>query len=345
MKAPRIGTESGRLAVGLVEKELTPEKILTPEAFENAIRVLLAIGGSTNGVIHLTAMAGRLGILIEPSIFDRLSEETPLLVNMKPSGEHYMEDFHKSGGMKVLLNELRDQLHLNCLTVTGQTLGEWLGDSYEYPEWQNVIFSKNAPLQAKGGMVILRGNLCEDGAVLKRSAASPELMNHRGKAVVFDGLDDMANRIDDPALDVTRDDVLVLKNAGPIGAPGMPESGYIPIPKKLAKEGVKDMLRISDARMSGTAFGTIVLHMAPEAAVGGGLALVEEGDEIEINVDARSIELLVDESTLEQRRSSWTAPAINVERGYLKLHLDTVEQAHLGCDLSFLRPAVKSTLS
>ncbi|HKI99970.1 MAG TPA: IlvD/Edd family dehydratase [bacterium] len=334
----RIGVETGRTAVRLTESGLTPDRIMTPEAFENAIRVLLAIGGSTNGVVHLTAMAGRQGIVIEPDAFDRLSEDTPMIVNLKPSGKYYMEDFHKAGGMRVVLHALKDKLHLDCLTVTGRTLGELLNEPFTHPDWQDVIYPASAPLQEKGGMVILRGNLAPDGAVIKRSAANPELMQHTGRAVVFDSLEDLSARIDDPALDVTAEDVLVLRNAGPIGAPGMPESGYIPIPKKLAQQGVKDMVRISDARMSGTAYGTIVLHIAPEAAVGGGLALVQSGDRIELDVAKRRLNVLVDDAELVARRTRWQPPVLDTARGYLKLHREQVQQAHLGCDLAFLRP-------
>ena len=340
----RVGVESGRMAVQMAEQDLTPDKIMTPKAFENAVRVLLAIGGSTNGVVHLTAMAGRMGIDLKPSAFDRLSEDTPMIVNLKPSGAYYMEDFHKAGGMRVVLHELKDKLHLDCLTVTGQTLGEWLDEEYSFPEWQDVITPAAKPMQPKGGMVVLRGNLSPDGAVLKRSAASPELMKHTGRAVVFEGLDDLSARIDDDALDVTKDDVLVLRNAGPIGAPGMPESGYIPIPKKLAREGVKDMVRISDARMSGTAFGSVVLHIAPESAIGGPLGLVRTGDMIELDSDARKLELKVDEAELEKRRAEWQRPAPHADRGYTALHLERVQQADKGCDLDFLRPPMKHTI-
>ena len=343
----RAGVETGAVAVRLAERGLTPAQIMTPRAFENAARVLLAIGGSTNGMIHLTAIAGRLGIALDPALFDRLSEETPLLVNLKPSGAYYMEDFHKAGGMRVLLQELKPKLNLDCMTVTGQTLGQWLGEDQAYPAWQDVVFPAAKPLQEKGGLVVLRGNLCPDGAVLKRSAASPALMKHAGRAVVFSGLDDLAARVDDAALDVRPEDILVLQNAGPIGAPGMPESGYLPIPKKLARQGVKDMVRISDARMSGTAFGTIVLHVAPEAAVGGLLGLVRSGDRIELDVDERRLELKVDAAELERRRAQWRPPALpgqDTARGYLRLHLEQVEQANLGCDLKFLRPPVKVTL-
>ena len=256
----RHAEATGRNAVTMAAQGPAPEGVMTAEAFENAARVLLAIGGSTNAVIHLTAVAGRLGVAIEPGFFDRLSEETPLLVNLKPSGIHYMEDLHNAGGLRVVLQEMKPKLHLDCMTVTGRTLGEVLGEPYAYPEWQDVVARVSEPLQEKGGLVVLRGNLCPDGAVLKRSAATPELMQHEGRAVVFRNREELAGRIDAPELDVTPEDVLVLKNAGPRGAPGMPESGYLPIPKKLAQQGVKDMVRISDARMSGTAFGTIVLH-------------------------------------------------------------------------------------
>jgi dihydroxy-acid dehydratase len=341
----RVGVETGRCAVAIAAAGLTPERIMTPQAFENAIRVLLAIGGSTNAVIHLTAIAGRLGIAIDLGLFDRLSEDTPLLVNLKPSGKYYMEDFHKAGGMKVLLRALGDRLHLGCRTVTGQTLGEWLKDGGAHPAWQDVILPPDAPLQEKGGLVVLRGNLCPDGAVLKRSAASSALMRHTGRAVVFTSLDDMAQRIDRDDLDVTPGDVLVLQNAGPIGAPGMPESGYLPIPKKLARQGVKDMVRISDARMSGTAFGTIVLHVSPEAAVGGALGLVNTGDRITLDVERRELRLEVPDEELKRRRLAWRPPAFAAERGYLRLHLEQVEQAHLGCDLKFLRPKPHITLA
>jgi dihydroxy-acid dehydratase len=321
----RIGVESGRTAVRLAQSGLLPEQIMTAEAFENAIRVLLAIGGSTNGVVHLTAMAGRLGIVIEPDAFDRLSEDTPMIVNLKPSGQYYMEDFHKAGGMRVVLQELHDKLHLDCLTVAGKTWRELLAGPYAHPAWQDVIFPAAAPLQEKGGMVILRGNLAPDGAVLKRSAASPALMQHTGRAVVFDSLDDLSARIDDPALDVQADDVLVLRNAGPIGAPGMPESGYLPIPR-------------------GTAYGTIVLHIAPEAALGGGLALVQSGDRIELDVARRSLNVQVDDATLAQRRARWRPPPLETPRGYLRLHREQVQQANLGCDLAFLRPPERSRI-
>ncbi|MCH8842359.1 MAG: dihydroxy-acid dehydratase [SAR324 cluster bacterium] len=346
----RQAEQTGRTAVEMIAAGRTPDQIMTPPAFENACRVLLAIGGSTNAVIHLTAMAGRMGVAIEPGFFDRLSEETPVLVNLKPTGIYYMEDFHNAGGLETVLQELRPKLNLDCLSVTGRTLGERLDDRWNFPDWQDVIAPAAKPLQEKGGLVVLRGNLCPDGAVLKRSAASADLMQHEGRAVVFDGLEDLAQRIDDPALDVAPEDVLVLKNAGPKGAPGMPEAGYLPIPQKLARQGIKDMVRISDARMSGTAFGTIVLHIAPEASVGGLLGLVETGDRVVLDVDRRRLELMVDEEELHRRRAgkgsgSPRAAASLPARGYLKLHMEQVEQANLGCDLAFLRPASKTTLA
>jgi dihydroxy-acid dehydratase len=340
----RHAEETGRTAASLAPRGLTPDRILTAKAFENAARVLLAIGGSTNAMIHLTAIAGRVGVALAPELFDRLSEETPLLVNLKPSGQHYMEDLHKAGGLPVVLHELKPKLHLDCMTVTGKTLGEWLDGPYTYPEWQDVVARASKPLQDKGGLVVLHGNLCPDGAVLKRSAATAALMQHEGRAVVFENLEDLANRVDDPNLDVKAEDVLVLKNAGPVGAPGMPESGYLPIPKKLAQQGVKDMVRISDARMSGTAFGTIVLHIAPEAAIGGALGLVHSGDRIRLDTEGRKLELLVDDKELAARRRKQPVQPVTSPRGYLKLHLDQVQQAHLGCDLAFLRPDVKQTL-
>jgi dihydroxy-acid dehydratase len=340
----RIAEATGARAVALAAEGLTPDRIMTPAAFANALRVLLAVGGSTNGLVHLAAVAGRLGIAVDLDAFDRMSRETPVLVDLKPSGAHYMEDLFKAGGLAPILRELEPLLDLDCLTVSGRTLGEAL-KAAPSPWPQAVVRPFAEPLSKEGGIAILRGNLAPDAAIIKQSAASPALMAHEGRAVVFDGLDDLANRIDDAELDVTPDDVLVLRNAGPKGAPGMPESGYIPIPRKLARDGVKDMVRISDARMSGTAFGTIVLHAAPEAAVGGPLALVESGDRIRLDVEARRLDLLVDDATLAVRRAAWRPPAphAGAERGWLKLHLAEVEQANLGCDLAFLKPPQVAT--
>jgi dihydroxy-acid dehydratase len=332
----RNAEESGTRAVGLIAEKLTPDRIMTERAFENALRVLLAIGGSTNAIIHLTAIAGRLGIRLDLDRLDRLSDETPVLVDLKPTGDGYMEDFHRAGGMQVLLQELKPRLHLDVLTVSGRTLGEVLDVPYTWPTWQSVIRPVSAPLQQMGALAVLRGNLAPDGAILKRSAATPELLNRTGRAVVFTSLRDVADRIDDPNLDVQPDDFLVLQNAGPVGAPGMPEAGYLPIPRKLAAT-VRDMVRISDARMSGTAFGTVVLHVSPEAAVGGPLALVRTGDQIRLSLDDRTIDLLVSEEELAKRRAEWSPPAPMPARGYERLYSTHVQQAHLGADFDFLR--------
>lgn len=334
----RIAEQSGRQAVIMARNGITPERILTEKAFENALRVLLAIGGSTNGIIHLTAIAGRMGFEIDLEAFDRMSGETPVLVDLKPTGQHYMEDLHRAGGLQTVLKELRPLLHLDALTITGRTLGEELDDIPEYQ--QDVVRGFSNPIFPVGGIAFLKGNLAPKGAIIKQSAASPELMEHEGRAVVFEDVDDMAARIDDPDLDVNADDILVLKNIGPIGAPGMPEAGYIPIPKKLARQGVKDMVRISDGRMSGTAAGTIVLHMTPEAALGEGLALVRTGDRIRLSVSGRRIELKVSEAELVDRRAQWTPrEPIGAERGYRKLFLEQITQADQGCDFAFLQPA------
>jgi dihydroxy-acid dehydratase len=333
----RIAERTGTTAVAMAAQRLTPEIILSPHAFENALRVLLAIGGSTNGILHLTAIAGRLGIQIDLAGLDRLSRGTRVLVDLKPTGQHYMEDFHRAGGLVAVLRELKPLLHLEARTVTGRTLGEEI-DGAEPPFPQDVVRSFERPLYPEGGIAVLRGNLAPAGAIIKQSAASPELMEHEGRAVVFEGTQDLAERIDDPGLEVAPHDVLVLKNIGPVGAPGMPEAGYIPIPRKLARQGVKDMVRISDGRMSGTAAGTIVLHVTPEAAIGGPLALVRTGDRIRLSVANRSLTLLVSEKDLQQRAQQLGSAAKNApERGYRKLFLDNVTQADQGCDFGFLR--------
>ncbi|AUL46527.1 dihydroxy-acid dehydratase [Bordetella trematum] len=334
----RIAEQTGRQAVNLAGSALTPQHILTPKAFENALRVLLAIGGSTNGIVHLTAIAGRLGIEVDLDAFDRIGKETPVLVDLKPSGQHYMEDFHKAGGMRALLRELRPLLHLDVMTITGRTLGQEL-DAAPAAFGQDVIRPLARPIYAQGGIAVLRGNLAPGGAIIKQSAASPALMEHEGRAVVFENLEDMTRRVDDEALDIGPDDIMVLKQIGPKGAPGMPEAGYMPIPRKLARAGVKDILRISDGRMSGTAWGTIVLHVTPEAAIGGPLALVRTGDRIRLSVARRELSLLVDEAELQRRAADWRAPAPQPghERGYRKLYLSTVTQADQGCDFDFLR--------
>lgn len=332
----RIAERTGATAVAMIEQKLTPEQILTPEAFENALRVLLAIGGSTNGIIHLTAIAGRLGVQIDLEEVDRMARETPVLVDLKPSGKHYMEDLHKAGGLATVMRELKPLLHLNTLTVTGRTLGEEL-DAAPASFAQDVVRPFDKPIFPQGGVAVLHGNLAPGGAIIKQSAANASLMEHEARAVVFEDAEDLARRIDDPELDVEADDVLVLKNIGPIGAPGMPEAGYIPIPKKLAKLGVKDMVRVSDGRMSGTAAGTIVLHVTPEAAAGGPLALVRSGDRIRLSVAKRSIDVLVSDEELQRRAKARVPRAPDpAVRGYRKLFLASITQADRGCDFDFL---------
>ena len=315
-----------------------PSEIMTETAFHNALTVLQSIGGSTNGLVHLAALAGRLGIEINMAEFDRMGREVPTLIDLKPSGAHYMEHFHWAGGVPKLMKELGDLIDGTALTVTGEPLSASIARAEEVPN-QTIIRTRANPLQASGAMAVLSGNLAPQGALIKQSAASPTLMQHEGRAVVFESVEDMTLRMDDPDLDVTADDVLVLRNAGPVGAPGMPEAGYLPIPRKLAQQGVKDMVRISDARMSGTAFGTIVLHIVPEAAIGGPLGLVRNGDRIKLDVENRRIDLLVDEAELTRRKAEWTAPKPHAgsDRGYLSLYLNNVNQADQGCDFDFLR--------
>lgn len=315
-----------------------PSEIMTETAFHNALTVLQSIGGSTNGLVHLAALAGRLGIEIDMAEFDRMGREVPTLIDLKPSGAHYMEHFHWAGGVPKLMKELGDLIDGTALTVTGEPLSASITRAEEVPN-QTIIRTRANPLQASGAMAVLSGNLAPQGALIKQSAASPTLMQHEGRAVVFESVEDMTLRMDDPELDVTADDVLVLRNAGPVGAPGMPEAGYLPIPRKLAQQGVKDMVRISDARMSGTAFGTIVLHIVPEAAIGGPLGLVRNGDRIKLDVENRRIDLLVDEAELTRRKAEWTAPKPHAgsDRGYLSLYLNNVNQADQGCDFDFLR--------
>lgn len=331
----RVAEESGKLAVAAIERRLTPDRILTKKAFENALRVLQAIGGSSNVIIHLMAIAGRLGVRLPLEKLDEVSETTPVLVDLKPSGHGYMDDFYRAGGLPVVLHELKDLLHLDAMTVTGQTLGDWLAGAYEFPAWQTIIRPRRNPLQPKGGLVVVKGNLAPSGAIVKRSAADPRLLNHTGRAVVFTSVKDLSERVDSPDLDITPDDIMVLQNTGPKGAPGMPEAGCLPIPKKL--QGVKDIVRISDARMSGTAFGTVVLHVSPEAAVGGPLALVRNGDKITLSVDRRELTLHVDEAELARRRAAWRPANDPPPRGYRRLFVDHIQQAHLGMDFDFLR--------
>lgn len=330
----RQATATGRTAVELARKNLRPRDLLTPAAFHNAITALAALGGSTNAVIHLTAIARRAGVKLTLSDFHQVFARTPLLVDCKPAGTGYFEDFHAAGGMPVLMKALAPLLDLSAATVTGKTLGELQKDQPGPADWQKTIRALDRPLGPTGALVTLEGSLAPDGAVLKAASASPGLFRHRGPAVVFESAEDVAARIDDPSLQITADSVLVLRNAGPRAA-GMPEAGYIPIPRRLAEAGVKDMVRVSDARMSGTAFGTVVLHCSPEAAAGGPLALVKNGDLIELDVSRRRIELLVDEALLELRRQKFSPPPLP-ERGWKRLHAEQVMQAHEGADLDFL---------
>jgi dihydroxy-acid dehydratase len=333
----RIAERTGAQAVAMIGRDLSPATILTPNAIENALRVLLAIGGSTNGIIHLTAIAGRLGIRIDLARLDRMARETPVLVDLKPSGQHYMEDLHRAGGLTTVMREMKGLLHLDALTVTGRTLGEEL-DAAPASFPQDVVRPFDRPIFPQGGIAVLRGNLAPGGAIIKQSAASTSLMEHEGRAVVFEDAEDLARRIDDPELDVEAHDILVLKRIGPVGAPGMPEAGYIPIPRKLGRLGVKDMVRISDGRMSGTASGTVVLHVTPEAAIGGPLAIVQTGDRIRLSVAERSIELALGDEEIAARLAALPARQIDPnERGYRKLFLTTITQADQGCDFDFLQ--------
>ena len=339
----RVAESTGATAVAMIQAQRSPEKILTPEAFENALRVLLAIGGSTNGLIHLTAIAGRMGIRIDLQRLDKFARETPVLVDLKPSGQHYMEDFHHAGGVPRLLRELKPLLHLDCLTVSGWSLGEQI-DRAAASFDQSVIRPLSTPIYPQGGLAVLFGNLAPHGAIIKQAAARADLMHHEGRAVVFESLEDMANQIDRDDLDVSPQDILVLKNIGPKGAPGMPEAGYMPIPKKLARQGVKDMIRISDGRMSGTAGGTIVLHVSPESAIGGPLGLVKTGDRIRLDVTQRSLELLVSADELKNRSAAQPQRTLVAERGYRKLFLDSVLGAEDGADFNFLRAQSHQTV-
>ena len=332
---PRMAAAAGRRIVEMVWDDVTPKSIQTAEAFDNAITVVMAIGGSTNAVVHLIAMARRAGVPLDLSRFDTLSRRTPVIGDIRPSGRFLMEDFFYAGGLRGLMGRLRDLLRLECRTVGGLTLGEGLGEALVTDD--QVIRTRDNPLSPEGGVAVLRGNLAPDGAVIKQTAATPSLLVHRGPAVVFRDYNDLAARIDDPALPVTADSVLVLQQAGPLGGPGMPEWGMLPIPKKLLASGVRDMVRVSDARMSGTAYGTCVLHVAPESFVGGPLAFVRDGDLIELDVPGRRIELLVDDEVLNARRRDWTAPEVQYPRGYGRLHAQHVLQADQGCDFDFLQ--------
>ena len=330
----RMASACGRRIVDMVWDDLTPRAMLTPGSFDNAVRVAMALGGSTNSIVHLIAMARRAGVPLDLDRFDELSRSSPLIANIRPAGKYLMEDFYYAGGARALMVALGDLLDLTAHTVTGQSLGENIAGAKVLND--DVILPRDRPLAAEGGVAVLRGNLAPDGAVIKPSAADPRLARHTGPAIVFDTYNDMAARIDDPALDVTADSVLVLRSAGPIGAPGMPEWGMLPIPKKLLQQGVRDMVRISDARMSGTSYGTCVLHVAPESAVGGPLALVRTGDMITLDVAARRLSLDVDEADLAVRRAAWTAPPPRFARGWGKLSADQITQANDGCDFRVL---------
>ena len=331
----RLATAAGRQIVQLVARDIRPSQILTAEAFDNAITLLHALGGSTNAIVHLPAIAGRAGVDLPLSRFDEISRRSPLIANMRPTGQYQMEDLFYAGGIPAVLKQLLPLLHGDALSVTGQTLAENVAKAQvSNPD---IIRSLDDPLQSEGGLSILRGNLAPDGAVIKHAAATPALCNHRGPALVFKDVADLKARIHDPALDVTPDHVLVLQNSGPIGGPGMPEVGNLPIPQKLLRQGIRDMARISDARMSGASYGTIVLHVAPESALGGPLALVEDGDEIELNVAERRLQLRVSDGELAERRAAWTPPPPAFSRGYGQLYLRSVNQAPLGVDFDFLR--------
>jgi dihydroxy-acid dehydratase len=329
-----LARESGRRIVKMVEEDLVMSKILTREAFENAIRVNAAIGGSTNAVIHLLAIAGRIGVPLALEDWDRLGHELPCLLDLQPSGKHLMEDFYYAGGLPALIRELEGLIHRDALTANGKTLWD---NCRNAPNWNSeVIRSFDAPFKPHAGIAVLRGNLCPDGAVIKPSAATPALLKHTGRAVVFENSDHMHERLNDESLDVDENCVLVLKNCGPKGYPGMAEAGNMPLPPKVLKKGITDMVRISDARMSGTAYGTVVLHVAPEAAAGGTLALVRDGDIVELDVEARKLHLHVSDEELAQRRAAWQPPKPPMEGGWQRLYFERVQQANLGADLDFL---------
>lgn len=326
---------SGMEIVKMVENDLKMSDILTREAFENAIMVNAAIGGSTNFVIHLLAIAGRMGIDLALEDFDKYSAEIPLLANLQPSGKYFMEDFYYAGGLPPVIRQLKDRLHNEAMTVTGQGIGK---NNEKFENYnKEVIAAIDEPFNPLSGIVVLKGNLCETGSIIKPSAASPELMKHTGKAVVFEDIDDYKNKIDDPDLDIDENSIMVLKNVGPKGYPGMPEVGNMGLPPKVLAKGIKDMVRISDGRMSGTGFGTVILHATPEAAEGGNFAVVQTGDEIELDVEARKLNLLVSDEELTKRKANWKKPASPTERGYVSLYVKTVEQANLGADLDFLK--------
>jgi dihydroxy-acid dehydratase len=329
-----MASYTGRRIVDMVWEDLKPSDILSQKSFDNAIKVLIALGGSTNGLIHVIALAGRAGINIPLEHFEEIGRKTPYLVNMRPSGKYLMEDFYYAGGLAALLEGMRELLDADALTCTGKTLGENIAGSKIHNS--DVIRTPDNPMQPEGGLLVLRGNLAPDGAVIKSTAADPKLLEHAGRAMVFDDYNDMAARLEDPDLDVDADSVLILRNAGPQGGPGMPEWGMLPIPKKLLKQGVRDMVRISDARMSGTSYGTCVLHVAPESWVGGPLALVKTGDIVELDVPARTLTLKVSDDELAKRRAAWKPKPRKFERGYGLLFSNHIRQANEGCDFDFL---------
>jgi dihydroxy-acid dehydratase len=333
---PRMAATAGRRIVEMVWEDLTPARVLTPAAFDNAIRVHMAMGGSTNSIIHVVAMARRAGLPLDMARFDQISREIPVLANVRPSGEFLMEDFYYAGGLRALMAELRDMLDLSCLTVTGKTLGDNIAGAQVYK--RDIIHPLSDPVSRDGATAVLTGNLAPRGCVMKPSAAEKRLLKHRGPVIAFEDYNQMAREVERDDLDVTPDHILVLKNGGPKGGPGMPEWGMLPIPKKLVKQGVRDMLRISDARMSGTSYGACILHVAPESFIGGPLAFVKTGDEIEVDVAARRIHLHVSEEEIARRRAAWTAPPPRYPRGYGALYSQHIGQADEGCDFDFLAP-------
>jgi dihydroxy-acid dehydratase len=330
----QMATGTGKRIVDMVWEDLTPARILTDDAFDNAVTCVLAMGGSTNALVHLIAMARRAGCSLDLDRFDELARVTPLIANIRPAGKYLMEDFYYAGGLRALLERIRGQLRTDALTVNGHTLGENIAGARVFND--EVILPLDKPVMREGSLAVLRGNLAPDGAVIKPAAAEARLHKHRGRAVVFESYEALSKGIDDPALDIDEDSVLVLKNAGPLGGPGMPEWGQLPIPKKLLQKGVRDMVRISDARMSGTSFGACVLHVAPESFIGGPLALVKTGDMIELDIPARRLQLLVSDDELERRRSAWKAPPPRYTRGYGAIFAEHVTQANEGCDFAIL---------
>jgi dihydroxy-acid dehydratase len=326
---------SGRRIVEMVKEDLKLSKILTRQAMENSIVVNAGIGGSTNFLIHLLAIAGRIGVKLNLEDFDRIGSKIPLLVNLKPSGKYLMEDFYYAGGLPVVINELKEYLHTDAITVNGKSIGENNAKPVCYNK--DVITTLDEPLQPEAGIAVLKGNLCEQGAIIKPSAASKNLMKHKGRAVVFETMEDYHERIDDPKLDIDETCVIVLKGVGPVGYPGMPEVGNVDLPDKILKKGVKDMIRISDGRMSGTAAGTVILHVSPESSIGGTLALVQNGDMIELDVENRKLHLDISEEELQKRKKAWKQPEAAASRGYVKFYIDHVQQAHLGADLDLLQ--------